>query len=306
MGARHVCLLVEDDAEALDSIVRVLDVFDIDCLTARSFSEARELVDEGKFCFLLSDLSIFPDPEAVKPEPAPEFGYQLIEYARKRYPRCNADNRHLLPILVLSSLDTPDLRQGMRSGADDFLTKPIGSNRVPLKDTIREWLEKAGRTDHAKCAEIMKLARGAPGSLPPAMLEGRARLGVTGKTFGKKTEITIDGREMQLSNGLFGPLLKLIEGRLAGREWTTRDALGAEPGEGWRGAHNLQKELKPLLGDRPLLKNNGAKGYRLHDAIDLDRIAASPLVKGGEEKFIRNTAKAIQAIQSKRRRVREK
>lgn len=304
MGARHVCLLVEDDAEALDSIARVLDVFDIDCITARSFSEARELVDAGKFCFMLSDLSIFPDPEAVKPEPAPEFGHMLIEYTRKRYPRCNAENRHYLPILVLSSLDTPDLRQGMRSGADDFLTKPIGSNRVPLKDTIREWLEKAGRAEHAKCAEVMKLARGTSASSIPPAPKGKPRLAVTGRTFGKKTEITIDGREMKLSNGLFSPLLKLIEQRLAGVEWTTRDKLGAERGEGWRGAHLLQKELAPLLGERPILENNGARGYRLHRSVVLGQIDVAPLEKGGEEKFIRDTAKAIRAIQRKQKRER--
>jgi DNA-binding response OmpR family regulator len=301
--ARHRILLVEDDVETLESIARMVeDVFDFECIAVRSFTEARAVIDEGNFCLLITDLGIVATPQSGKPEA--ELGHQLIEHARKCFPNCNAENWHLLTILVLSSLDSGNLRQGMRSGADDFLTKPIGSNRVSLRDTIHEWLQKTGRHDHAQCAEIMARARRKKSTAPPAPLAVAAagpRLGVTGRTFGKKSEITIDGQAARLLNALFGPLLRLIEGRLAKEEWTTREELGAEAGAGWKGASGLQKELGPLLGGRPLLVNNRDRGYRLDPSVELDAIVVAPLVGEGRD-LISRTARRIAALRGKTKR----
>jgi CheY-like chemotaxis protein len=302
MTNRHTCLVVEDDAESLEASCRMLEVFDFDCIGVRSYAEARGKIDAGCFCLILTDLGILPTPESVKPEP--ELGLELVAYARKRYPGYNPATRwHRVPVIVLSSLDTANLRDAMRRGADDFLTKPLGSNRVSLSSTLGEALVKAGRHDHAQCEEVMRLARRANSEPPPSQARADAgagpRIGVTGRKFGKRLEISIDERVTTLTERPFAGYLQLIRARLANVPWLSREDLGAAAGSGWKGCSEIHLALKDVLADRLLIENDGAGGYRLAESVELGELVIGPHVGPGRD-ATSVAARAIEALLAKK------
>jgi CheY-like chemotaxis protein len=303
---RHRIGVVEDDPATLNSLCRMLNAYGRDAVGVRSLLEAREILDSGTLCALVTDLGILADPHDVKPEP--ELGFELVEYARHLFPAHAESPAHtgprwyLFPVIVTSGLDTPKFRDAMLRGASDFLQKPLGSNNPTLKETLELWLGRAERTDHAACAEATRRARGGDTVVPlRTETPSEIRLGVTGRMLGKKSEITLDGAAVTLPNHLFAPLLKLIETRLAGVDSVSRDDLGAEPGSGWRGKSNIHKELRAALRGRALIQNDKGRGYRLADDVELDAIVAKPLADGMGGLIV-TTARAILALQARKKR----
>jgi DNA-binding response OmpR family regulator len=100
-------LLVEDDQRIVDFVQRGLKAEGYAIEVARSGLEAIALGSEGKFQAIILDLGL-PDLN----------GRQVCEHLR--------DNGVATPILMLTARDTVlDKVTGLRSGADDYMTKPF-------------------------------------------------------------------------------------------------------------------------------------------------------------------------------------
>jgi CheY-like chemotaxis protein len=277
----------------------MLEAFGFEAVGVRSLAEARELIDSDSLCMLLTDLRILPGPHDTEAEP--DLGLELVDHARLRYPGHRGPHCYLFPIIVTSGLDSGKFRDALHKGMNDFLPKPIGANKPTLKQTVEHWFAQTGRRDHGDCAEVTRQSRVNGCVAPPiATTSGNVRLGVTGRTFGNHSEVTIDGTPVRIPNYLFGPLLQLISGRHAGLEWTSREDLGADPGDSWRGKSQLEKELKALLRGRSFIKNNKGRGYRLEDDVELDAIVVKPLATE-DGSMISAAAHAILALQKKKR-----
>ncbi|MGZ8238967.1 MAG: response regulator transcription factor, partial [Methylobacter sp.] len=100
-------LLVEDDERIVDFVQRGLKAEGYSVEVARSGKEAVALGSEGQFQAIILDLGL------------PDFnGRQVCERLR--------GNGVATPILMLTARDTvQDKVTGLRSGADDYMTKPF-------------------------------------------------------------------------------------------------------------------------------------------------------------------------------------
>jgi CheY-like chemotaxis protein len=287
----HRCLLVEDDVSVAESVVALLGTAGIECAHVTNYEEAvgRLTSPNEHFCFVVCDLGIPAKPGTMKPEM--ELGVTLVGHARKLFPGKNPDHEgaHWLPIIILSSGPTYTFRRAMRAGATDNISKPLGSDEVGFNVTVQMWLDKAKRTDHADCGEADRLARmeSTRTPLPPAAALADAAppspakvivLGIPGRTRGGSSDVTIDGQTGRLQHRMFAGLLRLVEGRLAGRFLTPHKDLGAQLKAGWKDSSNIQLKLNPLLGDRTLIENIHATGYRLADHVELGVLDVTPYV----------------------------
>lgn len=76
-------------------------------------------------------------------------------------------NTYLIPVILVTGLSDKESRiEGIRVGADDFLTRPV--DRTELLARVRSLLKLKQRTDELECAEavLFSLARGIEGKDP--------------------------------------------------------------------------------------------------------------------------------------------
>jgi CheY-like chemotaxis protein len=291
----HTILLVEDDPSAAVLFRELLVVLGYDVRHAASVEEARDVLSREDVCVVLMDLQILPTRDSAKP--VVEAGLALFKELRGRFPRCAPEGGHLVPIIVMSGYanDHHYVTNAFRSGADDFLLKPLGENRVSLADTLRAALERAGRVEHAACAEVMMEAKRArssvlpppPSTRAPAPASVRApapppvTLEVPGRVLGARRLVLVDGVEVWLTPGLFMLAVALVEGHLVGREWTERSALEGRTTPGVGGSSQLSRLAAKLAeaapNGHPVLENNRQGGYRLQAHVKLGAIEVGRL-----------------------------
>lgn len=107
---KPVVLLVDDDREVLAEMRELIETADIQCLTARSATEALRRIrrDESDIDLLITDLRMEREGS----------GLELIR-------ELNAIGT-FLPIIVLSGqADTRDVIEAMRLNVLDFMLKPV-------------------------------------------------------------------------------------------------------------------------------------------------------------------------------------
>ncbi|MBL8267585.1 two-component system response regulator, partial [Steroidobacter sp.] len=110
MTERSRILLVDDVDENLVALEALLRRDDADIVTARSGTEALELVLQKEFALAFVDVQM---PEMD--------GFELAEYMR------GAERSKYIPIIFLTAGtgDTNRVFRGYESGAVDFLFKPV-------------------------------------------------------------------------------------------------------------------------------------------------------------------------------------
>jgi DNA-binding response OmpR family regulator len=285
----HRCLLIEDDFSVARALRMLLDEAHIDWIHVTNYEDAVRLLmnPDEHFCIIVCDLGILPDTDAAKPDP--ELGVHLIKRARELFPGKNPahDRAHYLPIIILSSAGTHTFRRAMQAGATDNLSKPLGVDALDFPETMRLWLSRASREDHATCGESHRLARlattrsfpppsAAVASPAPSSDAKRIVLGIPGILHGDSSDITIDGQPARLEHALLGGLLRLVEGKLANRDLVRHEELGMEVKESWKGNSKIEKELTPLLQGRKLIKNLRGRGYRLEDDVVVGPLNVTP------------------------------
>ena len=110
-------LYVEDDDIIRDSISRVLEIFFDNLVLAKDGGEAMDMVSED-FDIVILDLNL---PK-----------YNGIEIARA----FRAKNEDIIIFLISSYQETQNLRDAMRLGAIDYLSKPISFDELKSVLTI--------------------------------------------------------------------------------------------------------------------------------------------------------------------------
>ena len=125
----NICILVvEDSPEQRDVLSRQLETFGISCICAASCEEGRSLASESKFPCALIDLGL-PDGS----------GADLLPIFKDMAP-------HMVCIILTGYDTTQSVIATMRSGAFDYLTKPVEldvlkatiSRALAHHDAIRE------------------------------------------------------------------------------------------------------------------------------------------------------------------------
>jgi CheY-like chemotaxis protein/HAMP domain-containing protein len=116
----HRLLLVDDDPRNLLALSKSLRARGFDIEVASGGAKALEFLDSGNFDAVLTDI-MMPDMD----------GYELIRRIRSLFDR--------LPIIALTAKAMPgDIEQCLRSGASDYLAKPINTER--LLEALGRWL----------------------------------------------------------------------------------------------------------------------------------------------------------------------
>ncbi|MCD1258549.1 response regulator [Paenibacillus athensensis] len=120
---RQRILAVDDDRVNLQVLTDILESASYEVSTAISGVEALAKLSGTRFDLLILD--------AMMPNMS---GYELTRIVRERYTSSE------LPILLLTARSSPeDIQTGFQLGANDYLTKPVGS--LELKSRVRAWTE---------------------------------------------------------------------------------------------------------------------------------------------------------------------
>jgi adenylate cyclase len=101
-------LVVDDEAKNIKLLADILTVKGYDVITAASGAEALSLIKNQHPDLVLLDV-VMPGIT----------GYEVCQSVRADPAIC------VLPIILVTALDTSEKIKGLEAGADDFLTKPI-------------------------------------------------------------------------------------------------------------------------------------------------------------------------------------
>ncbi|WP_089242534.1 ATP-binding response regulator [Belliella buryatensis] len=117
-------LLVEDEIDLQQNIKDILEIYDFDVTTADNGAIALDLLKKHDFDLVISDI-MMPEMD----------GFELLTEVR------NSKNLINLPFIFLTAkVEKDDLRKGMESGAEDYLTKPVHAK--DLVNAVNTAIEK--------------------------------------------------------------------------------------------------------------------------------------------------------------------
>lgn len=133
-------LCVEDEVELRDGIVEVLQDEGYETEIAGNGTEALKIIAADELDLVLCDINM---PEMS--------GYNLLSEVRKNYPRMAN-----VPFIFLTALaDREHVLEGLRLGAEDYITKPIDFEMLLAK--IKASLRQMDRVRQQKQNEQVKL-----------------------------------------------------------------------------------------------------------------------------------------------------
>ena len=100
-------LIIDDEPDIRELLYMTLDRMDINCTCAEDISTAKKYLREKKFDLCLTDMKL-PDGN----------GIEFVSFIQKNYP--------MLPVAVITAHGNMETAiQAMKSGAFDFITKPV-------------------------------------------------------------------------------------------------------------------------------------------------------------------------------------
>lgn len=144
-------LVIEDEEAIRESILDILEVSNYGVLEAENGFVGIDLARLHKPDLIMCDIMM---PELD--------GYAVLSQLRQD------PELAMIPFIFLTAkVDKNDLRQGMKMGADDYLTKPIG--RIELLDAIAARLQKRNVVEHQIRRMLGDLRRSITLSLPHEM-----------------------------------------------------------------------------------------------------------------------------------------
>jgi DNA-binding response OmpR family regulator len=278
-GESHVVLLVEDDLPTAAQVTDLLSVLGYRCLHASTQEEALQLVERGGFCVVLLDLEIKRNAASLAGHV--EAGQGVLAAIRHRFGEKNRRRIHWLPVMIMSghASDTDVVVEMMRRGADDCLQK-LEKDRGRLAAKIEALLERTERDDHARCADVMRLARSGAtpaGGVPVLGSTEPVTFSVPGRVDSGRDVLVVDGREIRLQPACFLVLLHLVVERVINTAgWVHSRDMGAKKDRGWQGIHRLRDAVGAYLPVQ--VDENDRKGsYRLHPKIAVGSVDADAL-----------------------------
>ncbi|MGP4081849.1 response regulator transcription factor [Pseudalkalibacillus sp. R45] len=159
-------LIVEDDPNILQLIKRYLEVAGYEVWTAENGEEARRIFQESDPCFVLLDLML-----------PGESGESVCRWIRE-------DMKSNAPlIMVTAKVSETDKINGLRMGADDYITKPFSPKELVAR------VETVLRRTENRCSKL-------------------SYQGITLKPI--KMEVKVDGKVVELTHHEFQLLYYLM------------------------------------------------------------------------------------------------
>jgi len=108
---KSIALVVDDDDQILEMISRILEMSNIDCVTCRSYDQAKNIINNVSINIAIVDYHL----DGSRP------GTDIISYIKRQKPH--------IPTIMLSADVNDIIRIGsFEAGANIFLTKPIDFN----------------------------------------------------------------------------------------------------------------------------------------------------------------------------------
>lgn len=149
--SNHTALIVEDERDMAIEIGDLLQSMGYCHMAVDNLADARRMLDEGEFCFVLLDLQIKAEKFSIRPRV--EAGMTFLRELRQKHPRRSDSDMHLLPVIVVSghAKEHEDIVRAFQAGANDFVRKPLGQFGQDLSGKIAACLERAGRHSHVAC-----------------------------------------------------------------------------------------------------------------------------------------------------------
>ncbi len=134
-------LVVDDEAIVCEVIRDGLREAGVQCVTVTSPQQARELLTNGQFDVLITDIAM---PEIS--------GLDLLEFIHQSIPECKV-------ILITGMDDTQNLAKAINLGAHDYFSKPFKIDE--LLESINAAISEEQDSPHLsiKAAQAMRLAR---------------------------------------------------------------------------------------------------------------------------------------------------
>jgi CheY-like chemotaxis protein len=256
---------------------------------AGTVEEALAALDARQYCYCLVDQQLPTDADDMTPMLGG--GECVMGAIRERDGRLNARKCHVTPILVVTGYTAREdfVVKMFELGCDAFLSKPLGEKVEVLLDRVREMTRRAGRGEHAACAELNRgagpwrvpgegavAATGIAAVAPaPAVAPSRAdvKLVIDGRKVGARTVVEVNGQERSMQDAKFVVLLRLVAAREKSAEgWASRDELGLESGN--RDATTRIREVFEGLvpeGVNPV-EGDGRGEFRLNLGIAVERV----------------------------------
>lgn len=133
MDNKRKILIVDDDKVNATILIKLLGKRDFECIYAQDAKECFQVLNSQNIDLVLLDI-VMPNVS----------GLEVLEKIRK-----TKDNFVLPVIMVTSRDDSKDVVKGLKTGANDYLTKPINieiavariRTQISLKDLFRESLK---------------------------------------------------------------------------------------------------------------------------------------------------------------------
>ena len=132
-------------------IEHALVCFDYEVATARDGLEAQEMVRRGHYRLIISDWEM---PGMT--------GVELCRYVRQR-----ASSEYTYFILLTSRAGRNNIIDGLRAGADEFLTKPFDPAELEMRLRVAERILSLESRD-VVIFSLAKLAGVPPSTVPPS------------------------------------------------------------------------------------------------------------------------------------------
>ena len=165
----HKAFIIEDDAAIADILADLVCSIGHEVVIAATLEDARRVMREERFCYVLLDLQFPPEPGG---RPGLGSGDTALAELRALERRRGPGDGHLLPIIIVTTYaaKSPEFGSKMhKRGADDFITKPFGNRHDEILDKIREALGNGGHNDHSACSEIWEARNAEKRSAPPLL-----------------------------------------------------------------------------------------------------------------------------------------
>jgi len=270
MNKRHIALIVEDDQETAEDLREILQSFDCDSVVVDNREDALAALQNNSFCFVLLDLQIKGAADSIKGHI--DHGKGVLRKIREKYGDHHG-TAFWLPVLIVSGFarEVDEAVDVMKDGASDVIQKPLENQQV--SERIRQALQASGRPTHDRCHE-------APPIQGPNLKDGVV-IAIPGDRIKRRTCVTIASKSVNLADASLKVLLRLMVAQRKGDPVHKID-LGATADQGFKGVSTLRNELKPLLGQVDIIKNDYHGNYSLVDGVRIGECAVDKLLKIGD------------------------
>lgn len=255
MSGRHVALIIEDEPDMAAEIGDLLRSFGHDHIHAETLAEGLACLERGGFCYVLLDLQIKADRHSIMPRV--ESGMTLLREIRRRFPRRNDNDMHLLPVIAVSGhgREPRNIIGAYNSGLNEFILKPLSLNEQDIGSKIRTCLERAGRNGHGTCHAQNHASSNGPNKGP-----------TSGDPFWHApdySEARLHGESFSFTGDINRSVIRLLHAAAGTSEpWCIGKTVLKEAG-----STDLNMRMVNLFGRHPawnvLILSDGRRKYRL-------------------------------------------